>query len=355
MYSREILPPPEHLVANGKPAFGTFTGFPKKLDIRGVEAPFGVPLPHLLTNFRIKSSLMFVFNIGQYVGTVDFFDQKAFGYAEVTFWEKDSGRKFSYRTLMGPRRRFIPHNLEAGYCASLGKQRYIRISWDHARDRLSVIFNLAGDSARPAAHGAFIAHYTSPALCEMTTNVPSPTRRRCSASYVATMAIHGSLSLEKTKLAAALPMDKTDGQALLAINRNYYNFLSESELVTAAGIADGKPVSFTIANTVEDAVDSDIVNQNLLFVDGVCTPLPPVLITHPFGLEHKWVIQDTENMVDLTFTPVSDNFRDMSFFVIHSKQHTIFGRFEGNLKTKDGDDIPIHNFEGLAKHQVLRL
>ena len=355
MYSREILPPPERLVTNGKPVFGTFAGFPCQLDIRGVEAPFGVPLPHFLTNFRIKSSLNFTFNIGSYIGAVDFFDLKAFGYAEVVFWEKESGRRLAYRTLMGPRRRFIPHNMEAGYCASFGKSRYIRISWDHARDRLSVIFNLAGDSARPAVHGAFIAHYTSPLLCEMTTSVPSPTKRRCSASYLAATGIQGTLSLEKTKRADAIPMDKTDGYALFNVNRNYYNFLSEAEFVTAAGVVGDKKVAFSIAALAEDAVDVDAINANLLFVNGVCTPLPPVVITHPFGLLNKWVIQDTENMVDLTFTPVSDNFRDMTFFVIHTKLHTIFGRFEGSLKTADGNDIPIHGFEGIAKYQVLRL
>ncbi len=355
MYSREILPPPEHLVMNGKPVFGTFAGFPQKLDIRGVEAPFGVAVPHLLSNFRIKSTLTFLFSSGPYIGTVDFFDFKAFGYAEVTLWEKKSGRKYAYRELMGPRRRFIPHRLDTGYCASFSKRRYIRISWDHRRDKLSLIFNLAGDSARPAVTGAFIAHYSSPWQCEMTTSVPSPTRRRLSASYTVSTQIHGSITLGATKFSPAVTMEDTDGQAVFSINRNYYNFLSETEYVTAAGAINGKLVSFTIHTTPEDAVDTDALNPNLLFVDGECTPLPPVLITHPFGLSNKWVIQDTENMVDLTFSPVSDHYRDMTFFVMHIRAHTVFGRLEGSLKTKNGDVIPIHNFEGIAKHQLLRL
>ncbi len=342
-------------MSNGKPVFGTFAGFPQRLDIRGVEAPFGIALPHLFSNFRIKSTLMFLFNLGPYIGTVDFFDLKVFGYAEVTLWEKKSGRKYAYRELMGPRRRFIPHHLDAGYCASFSKRRYIRISWDHSRDKLSLIFNLAGDSARPAVTGACIAHYSSPWQCEMTTSVPSPTKRRLSASYTAATQIHGSITLGATKRSKASTMEDTDGQAVFAINRNYYNFLSEAEFVTAAGVVNGKLISFSIHTTPEDAVDSDAINPNLLFVDGACTPLPPVLITHPFGLADKWVIQDTENMVDLTFTPASDHFRDMSFFVVHIRAHTVFGRFEGSLKTKTGDDIPIHAFEGIAKQQLLRL
>lgn len=355
MYSREILPPPEHLVSNGKPVFGTFKGFPQKLDIRGVEAPFGIALPHLFSNFRIKSSLLFLFDIGDYTGIVEFFDQKAFGYAEVTLWEKKTAYKYTYRVLMGPRRRFIPHRLDSGYCASFSKRRYIRISWDHSRDRVSLIFNLAGDSARPSVTGAFIAHYTSQNSCEMTTSVPSPTRRRLSASYTATMQIHGSVSLGQTKRLPAVNIEDRDGTALFYINRNYYNFVSESEYIAGTGLIDGKQVSFYIHAASEEAVDQDTLNPNLLFVDGACTPLPPVIITHPFGLSGKWVIQDTENMVDLNFLPGSDNFRDMSFFIMHTRIHTIFGKIEGSLKTKEGEDIPIRGFSGIAKHQLLRL
>ena len=99
-----------------------------------------------------------MFNIGSYIGTVDFFDHKVFGFADVVFWNKETGRRFAYRSFMGPRRRFIPHNMEIGFCASFNKKRYIRVGWDHHRDRLSMIFNLKGDSSRPSAQAAFVSH-----------------------------------------------------------------------------------------------------------------------------------------------------------------------------------------------------
>ena len=356
MYTREIKTPPEKIVHNGKIEFGTFEGLLPRLDIRGVRTPFaGFPFPTVITNFRIQSSLMFLFNIGSYIGTVDFFDHKIFGFAEVVFWNKENGRKYSYRSFMGPRRRFIPHNMNIGFCASFNKKRYIRVSWDHQRDRLSMIFNLKGDSSRPSAQAAFGAHYSSPSLCEMATVVPFPSKRRCSATYVSTPQIHGTLSLEKTKLSEEVNQADFDGAALLSINRSYYNFHSLSEFIVATGEINGKKFSFQMFTTQENAVDSDNINGNILCVDGECTPLPPVTITHPFGLSKKWVIQDFENMVDLTFMPTSDNRRDVSFFVMKSQLRTIFGTFEGVIKTKDGEDIVLHNFEGIAKNQLLRL
>lgn len=356
MYTRDIKTPPERIVHGGKIEFGTFKGLLPELDIRGVRTPFtGFPFPTVITNFRIQSSLMFFFNIGSYIGTVDFFDHKAFGFADVVFWNKDSGRKFAYRSFMGPRRRFIPHNMKVGFCASFNKKRYIRVSWDHQRDRLSMIFNLKGDSSRPSTQAAFVAHYSDESMCEMATVVPFPSKRRCSATYIATPQIHGTLSLEKTKLSEEVNQEDFDGSALLSINRSYYNLHSISEFVVASGEIEGKKFSFQIFTTQENAVDSDNINGNVLCVNGEFTPLPPVTITHPFGLSKKWVIQDFENMVDLTFTPASDNHRDVSFLVMKSQLHTIFGTFEGVIKTKNGEDIVLHNFEGVAKNQLLRL
>ena len=356
MYSRKIESPPEVLVRNGKPVFGTFGGATAKIDIRGLRAPFGgVPLPAFISNFRIKSFLSFVFNIGQYIGTVEFFDQKIFGYAEVVFWDKETGRKLAYHSLMGPRRRFIPHNLNQGVCASFGKKRYIRIGWDRTRDRVSMIFNLSGDSVRPSARAAFVAHYSDSGMTETVSNVPVLSKRRCSALYLSTPQIHGSLSIDKTKHFNEATMQDTDGQSLFSISRAFYDLYTETEVVKATGITDGKTVSFVISAPEVDESSPESVNKNLLIVDGKRTPLPPVKITHPFGVQTKWVIQDTENMIDLTFEPVSDNFRDIAFLVMRTQTHLIYGKFGGTLKTADNQSIDLNDFVGIAKKQLLRL
>jgi hypothetical protein len=189
----------------------------------------------------------------------------------------------------------------------------------------------------------------------MTSVVPAPSKRRCSATYLALPQIHGSISLEKTKLSEEVNQENLDGSAVFTINRAYYNLHSMSEFVIAAGEINGKKFSFQIFTTKENAVDTDNINGNILCYDGECTPLPPVTITHPFGLTKKWVIQDFENMVDLTFTPASDNRRDVSFLVLRSQLRTVFGTFEGVIKTKAGEDIVLHDFKGIAKNQLFRM
>ncbi len=350
---------PDSLIKGGKPVFGTFVGCPKRLDIKGVKAPFtGLPLPTFVTNCRIKSSLTFIFSIGQYIGTVDFFDQKIFGYAEVVFWNRENGRKLSYRKIMGPRRRFIPHNMKLGFCSTFKKNRYIRISWDRERNRFSALFSMKGDSVRPRVNAAFIAHYTESTMNEALSVMPSPAKRRCSATFITTPLIHGSLSLGETDRMPAQNMQNTNGYSILLINRSYFAFQygRESAVATGSLTIDGteKRISFTITAMPEGQVDADKLNSNFLFVDGECTPLPPVTITHTQGMAKTWVIQDYESMVDLTFTPTGHHFRDTSFFVVHMRVNTLHGTFEGALKTKNGETIPLHNFEGIVRNQSMR-
>ena len=158
---------PESFVKNFKPVFGTFKGHPKRLDIRGVFKPYGtIPLPTFITNLRIKSRLTFTFDIGEYIGRITFVDAKIIGYSEVIFWNKSTNQKFVYHSVMGMRKRFIPHNLESASTSSYSKKRYTRISWDRSHGKFSVVFDLNGDSVRPSAHGAISGDFNAEQFAE---------------------------------------------------------------------------------------------------------------------------------------------------------------------------------------------
>jgi hypothetical protein len=90
------------------------------------------------------------------------------------------------------------------------------------------------------------------------------------------------------------------------------------------------------------------------YADSV-TPLPPVTITHSYGLMKTWNIQDTENMIDLTFTPISDNVNVINAIVFRTEYHTIYGTFNGVLLTKDGEKVNVNGMPGLTKKYVIRL
>lgn len=351
-----MLEPPSALVKNGHALFGTFAGHVSQLDIRGLHSPFGgVPLPVFISNFRIKSSLLFNFNAGAYQGLISFFDNKMFGLVEIDLWNKENGRKYVYRNLMGPRHRFIPHNLEQGFCASFNPRRYVRISWDHKRDRISIIFNLKGTSGSPSVQAALTGHFSDPASNEVTQCVPLKSRRRCCATYVTSQKLRGTLTIGKTKKSAGQVINVENETSVFSIKRAYYGYRTQEQKIFASGDFKGRSISFVLNNSLDSVSLQEAVNQNVLMVDGNCTTLPPVKMTQPFGVKKKWIIQDTENMVDLTFVPVSRIYRELSLFAFKIVVLNLYGKFEGVFKTKDGEDITVSGFGGLAREQLLRV
>ena len=83
--------------------------------------------------------------------------------------------------------------------------------------------------------------------------------------------------------------------------------------------------------------------------------MPPVCITHPFGLNGKWIIQDTEGMIDLTFNPISDNCRNLNIVALKTTYHILYGNYDGVLTTFEGEKLNLHNFSGVMEESMLRL
>ncbi len=354
MYERQLCPPPKKIVQNGKINFGSFFGVPETVDIRGVKAPFaGVPTSPFFSNFRIKSRVAFAFSVKNYIGLAEFFDDKAFGLAEVIFWDKESGQKFAYHTLMGPRRRFVPIDTQEAACTSYAP-RYIKISWSRRRHKVSLSFTVRGNKFRPAAKAKYLARFAYNAESEMLSVTPSPTTQRCSATWILPLNLEGGLALGKHRhYIKEIPQSK--GIGLMLLNRTYLKPRSSSEVLFGIAPLDGKNISFTFANTTQDSLDGDTYNDNMLSVDGAITAMPPIIITHPFGLSGKWIAQDTEGMVDLSFTPISLNTRTLNIVLMRNAYTTIYGTFDGVLVSKDGEKLTLKNFPGIVKKSHIRL
>jgi len=350
MYSRKVTESPDHLVKNGKALFGTYSGVPPKIDIRGLKAPYaGIPLPSFISSLRIKNRLNFYFSTDKYIGITDFFDFKILGIAQIVLWNKETGKKYIYHTIMSPRRRFVPITTTRGICACYRKSRFIKISWGRKHQHHALSFKVKGDNARPHAEG-FIY---SPMIDDMHKDTmfvsPSPASSRCSATWITTMKVQGQIAINKEKV------DESTGLAAMVLNRAYYKMHSTQNVSYGIGNVKGKNVVFTISTSNLDAADSDSYNCNALVVDGVETALPPVYMTHPFGISKQWIIQDTENMIDLTFNPVSLNNRTLNLIALRATYNTMYGTFDGVIVTKDGEKITLKNFPGLLQKGMLRL
>jgi len=352
MYKRSFDEPPKKIIEKGKAHLGTFSPVSSRIDIKGMRTPYaGLPIPAFLSQIRIKSRLSFVFNLGNYFGLTEFKDFKVFGLSEVVFWNKETGKRTAYHSIMPARRRFVPTKTSKAICACYQKARKIRLFWEDSHDFFKCQFHLKGDKVRPSAKGKFVSMRNDPLHTDLMFVNPAPTSQRVTATWLTTMTVKGSLHTYTDKKVQEHKVE--DGIAMMTMNRSYFKFHTETCIVSGLGNVRGKNIFFNIGKSNIDASDTDKYNNNALIVDGNPTALPPVEITHPFGIDKNWIIQDTEGMIDLTFTPASVKTRIVNVIIMRSSETKVFGTFEGVLLTKDGDKIMLKNFPGIiCKNRV---
>lgn len=349
MYSRQFTERPEKIIQNGKAKFGSFIGVSSRLDIKGMRTPYaGIPMPAVISNLRIKGRINYIFSLEKYIGLVHFLDFKIFTLSEVVFWNKETEKKYVYHAIIPLRRRTVPINTTKGICASYYRSRFIKTSWGQKHQNHNISFKVKGDKVRPNAEGIISSLIDDDFHSDFMFVNPAPTSSRCSATWIGSMKIHGKIKVKDD-------VNESDGLALLSLNRTYYKFQDSFEIAYGIGTVKEKNITFNLQSSNLDAADSNKYNNNVLIVDGVPTALPPVYITHPFGIGKDWIIQDTESMIDLTFTPVSLNNRNLDMIIMRTVYSTVYGLYNGILLDKDGNKIFLKNLPGIIYKSKIRL
>jgi hypothetical protein len=118
---------------------------------------------------------------------------------------------------------------------------------------------------------------------------------------------------------------------------------------------DGEGRRFGFDITENQTRETHKNNENALWINGGLTPLPPVRITMPRGIESDWIIQDLEGMVDLVFTPREQIRSGMNILVTHTEYETPLGYYNGMLVNAGGERIMVRNLWGMGEKLYLRV
>lgn len=350
LYSREINPAPESPLVNGRPLFGSFSGPFEKFDIRGLKRAFGnYPIPVLLTNLRIFESIRFLFCDENCIGEIELFNAHYFAYMETVIWNRETKHKIAYRHIVFPGFIRIPRSFANSVSACRSRSRFVRIHTRLQRKLIHADFDFLGSDYRPPCEGRIEMDLSAPDAADFSSVVPYKVKRKCQVSYQVSAPLHGWINtgFEDHQIQANL------GIGFLDVRKTYMSLRTKGSSVIGLGKINGQTVTFRFGNSVFR--DDGIYNDNVLFWGGKPWPMPAVKITRPYGIMGDWVIQDTESMVDLVFTPVSDNARKLSAFIVRTEYHSVYGLFNGVLITSDGIKIGLKEFPGVGKKILLRV
>jgi hypothetical protein len=151
-----------------------------------------------------------------------------------------------------------------------------------------------------------------------------------------------------------------DTAAIIDDHRGYYPRRAHYDWVTTMGRCPQKDGNrFVAVNlTRNQSIDQEKFNENLIWLEGRTSPLPPVSFNRSAesaasGGKAVWTVRDEHDMVNVRFTS-----RDMTSTVAHAflvniDYYIAFGSVEGYVRDEDGNKYVLDGLPGIGEDKTL--
>lgn len=150
--------------------------------------------------------------------------------------------------------------------------------------------------------------------------------------------------------------------AIIDDHRGYYPRHAHYDWVTTLGRYDfdGEKKFFAINLTHNQSVGEVKYNENLIWLEGATSILPPVTFTRKpetadFRNYAEWIIKDEFGMVDLTFKVFSLNPMILHAGIVNIDYYVTFGVLEGFVLDEAGKKYDLTGCMGMGEDKTLLL
>lgn len=276
----------------------------------------------------VATSLFFFASDGE-AGALEFFENFVFKAVHVVLFGK-GGNKRSAFLIFPSFRRFIPFGKDEGEIKFFSSGKGVLLKWARKKREFNVSLRFGKDGQNVNFSGNF-----SEKGEEMATFFCAKSSKSCSINRMVPLPLH---------------VEEGDNRVLSLFCTSHFfaKKLSENIEIAAFGEIDGKPLVFHCETGSYDAEEANEYNNNFLSFGGKISALPAVCVTHPFGENGKWVVQDTENMVDISFSAQDSDEKMFDVLMIKKRVNSIFGTISGNLLTKSAYKLKLENVKAIV-------
>jgi hypothetical protein len=351
MYIREIQPPAASPVINGMPIQGTWTRSFEKVNLLDIQKPFSIPFPKWVSSLRIKEWQYFIVQNDELFFESIIANLKMFRFIETVFMDKKTNKLKIFYDYFPFALWELPDSLSNNFieCNMMDYSMSIH-NWLNS-SAITFSFEAKLPASAITLDTAFEISFKSKGSLPLVTSLLF-SEERIVYTYKNIGYVSGWLNTEEDARYILSP-NKTIG--MFVDCKGFFPYITKYETINAFGFTkDGRLIGFSMTENQAKYTNKD--NENVFWLDNILTLLPPVKITHAYGLDNDWIIEDVEGMVDLSFTPQKQT-EKTGFDILISKSEFFnpIGVFNGMIMTKDGEKIYIRNLCGCAKNLYLRL
>lgn len=346
MAYRPFPPPPPLAVKEGEYELGRFSAPFPRANLLEVARPYGYRLPLFLKRLRLKEWQALQFGDQRWYFFTALYDARLFSLALFHAWDREKKRHLWFERVMPGSRYRFGESLEASRVACAGRRRSlsIEVAWGEGRVDLNV--------ARLARQGAFGGRFRfscGPKVAAANSVCLPLGMNRAMCSTKVLMPVEGEFEVEGERFVLAGPA----AMGVLDDHKGYYPYRMRYDWVSGFGLdARGRRAGFNL--TDNQVKDQARYNENCVWIGNKAWALPPVRVTRATGPTGDWVIQDTEGLVDLVFTPEVPHDIRFRLGVVEADYHGPFGSFKGFVKNGEGEKLEAERLYGAGEQKYMR-
>lgn len=339
---------PEAAVDNGAFVLGRYGTPFGRANMLDVSHPFHYPVPRLIKRWRLKEWQSFAFGDSRWLILASLYNAKICSFVLFLAYDRERKRRYLIR-------RFIPGGIFRFKESLSGTDVYYRgarsllefvCDYDAGTMQVTVVHRSRKPERRFSGRFRF--------SCGVKAAAPSVvclplTMNRAIYSTKILMPMQGEFSVggESHRFEGPSSMGLVDD------HKGFYPYRMHYDWVSGFGSdAKGRRIAFNL--TDNQVRDQARYNENCLWINNKVWPLPPVKVTRPQGPAGDWIIQDTQGMVDLVFTPEVQNDLKFNLGIIESDSSGPMGSFRGFISNGEGARIQAELLYGLGKKEYLR-
>ena len=150
--------------------------------------------------------------------------------------------------------------------------------------------------------------------------------------------------------------------AVVDDHRGFYPRRAHYDWVTTMGKCNvnGEEKWLAFNLTRNQSIDQEKYNENILWLEGETSILPPVKFTRSpeskdFCDHSTWIIKDEHDMVNLKFSVRNMNPMIMHALVVNIDYYVAFGTLEGYIRDEDGNKYVLDGMMGMGEDKTLLL
>jgi hypothetical protein len=336
---------------NGQCVFGTFESEFEIMDLVKLKKP--TRAPQCMNRLKLTLWEATEVHIKEGVLLSVICDMGIFGKTFNVFYDKRTKKSYRWNTDLKSRDTQIAPNLLGGSIArAQTDDGFIKYLNDFGSGKCHLSGSHKDKAGKTIAYDFQLTRLSKPSVV----SIPFG-KNRPLYSQKDFFKAEGTLTLNGEEL----QLD-SDSVAIVDDHRGFYPRKAHYDWVTTMGRSDisGEQKFFAFNLTRNQSIDQEAYNENLIWLEGRTSLLPPVVFTRSpetkdFKGTAEWHIKDEHDMVNVTFRVCDISAMVLHALVVNIDYYIAFGALEGYVRDENGNKYLLDGMLGMGEDKTLLL